>query len=82
MMEANVYIETYGCSANQSHSEIMMGLLERAGCKIVKIPEEADVLILNTCIVKEPTEKKMIHRIKSLKKKFPEKKMILSLIHI
>lgn len=71
-------METYGCSANRSHSEIMKGLLEKAGCKIVENPELANVLIVNTCIVKDPTEKKMIHRIQYLSDKYPNKKMIVA----
>ena len=62
--KVSVYMETYGCSANQSHSEIMAGLLLDKGCLIVDTPEKADVLVLNTCIVKEPTERKMLKRIK------------------
>ncbi len=71
-------METFGCSANQSHSEVMMGLLEKEGFSIVKEPEEADVLIVNTCAVKEPTEKRILYKIRELRKKFPEKKMIIA----
>jgi len=75
--KVSVFMETYGCSANQSHSEVMLGLL-RNECLIVTEPEKADVLIINTCIVKEPTEKRMIYRIKKLREDFPEKKMIIA----
>ncbi|MCD6477793.1 MAG: tRNA (N(6)-L-threonylcarbamoyladenosine(37)-C(2))-methylthiotransferase [Candidatus Aenigmarchaeota archaeon] len=74
----SIYIETYGCSANQSHSEVMMGLLKENGYNIFRSPEDAGVLVINTCIVKEPTEKRMIFRIKSLKEKYPDKKMIIA----
>jgi len=74
----SVYIETYGCSANQSHSEIMMGLLEKNGFNITKNPENADLIILNTCIVKKPTENKMLRIIRDIRKEFPEKKMIIA----
>ena len=47
----NIYIETYGCSANQSNSEIMAGLLASAGFNIVKNKDIADVIILNTWVV-------------------------------
>ena len=78
MLMRQVYIETYGCSANQSHSEAMMGILKNSGYKIVKNPEDSDVIILNTCIVKEPTEKRMIYRIKSIRDTYPEKKLIVA----
>ncbi len=63
-----IYLETYGCSANQSDSEIMMGLLKKEGYQIVNSPKKSDINILNTCIVKSPTENRMKHRIKKLKK--------------
>jgi MiaB-like tRNA modifying enzyme len=66
----NVYIETYGCSANQNNSEIIAGLLQQAGLSIVKNLKIADLAILNTCIVKGPTEQRMISRIKELYRKF------------
>lgn len=63
-----IYIETYGCSANQNNSEIIKGLIVQAGLEFISNPEIADVLILNTCIVKGPTENKMKGRILELEK--------------
>lgn len=74
----SVYMETYGCSANQSHSEVMLGLLRDKGYKIVKNPAEADILVINTCIVKEPTEKRMIYRIRKLREDYPKKKLVIA----
>ncbi|MEM2956536.1 MAG: tRNA (N(6)-L-threonylcarbamoyladenosine(37)-C(2))-methylthiotransferase [Candidatus Pacearchaeota archaeon] len=65
----NIYIETYGCSANQNNSEIIAGLLTRAGFIIVDNPNIADIYILNSCIVKGPTLQKMFSRISILKSK-------------
>lgn len=65
-MRELIYIETYGCTANQNNGEIIQGLLERQGFIFVSKPELADVIILNTCIVKGPTRQKMIFRIKEL----------------
>ena len=61
--KCNVYIETYGCSANRSGSEIMAGILEKNGMEIIDSLDCADIIILNTCIVKKPTETKIIYRI-------------------
>lgn len=63
-----VFVETHGCSANTADSEIMAGLLKETDFEIVNSPEESDVNILNTCIVKNPTEQRMIYRIKELTK--------------
>ena len=62
----NVYIESYGCSANLNNSEIISGILQRAGLFIVSNPKIADFAIINTCIVKGPTEERMRARIKEL----------------
>lgn len=61
-----VYVETYGCASNLQDAQIIMGLLEEAGYVLVNNPHEADVSIINTCIVKTPTEQRMIHRVKRL----------------
>ena len=61
-------IESYGCSANQNNSEILRGKLVEAGLELTENPEIADILILNTCIVKGPTENRMKGRIIELEK--------------
>ncbi|MFH1248960.1 MAG: tRNA (N(6)-L-threonylcarbamoyladenosine(37)-C(2))-methylthiotransferase [archaeon] len=70
MQIENVYIETYGCSANQNNAEIISGILRQAGLFIVKNIKIADFAILNTCIVKGPTKEKMLSRVKEIGKKF------------
>ncbi|RLG41821.1 MAG: hypothetical protein DRN78_03855 [Thermoproteota archaeon] len=60
------YLETHGCAMNRSDSQIIESILRRAGWDKVQEPEEADVLILNTCNVKTPTEQRMVHRAKVL----------------
>jgi len=63
-----LYIETYGCTANKNNTEIMSALLSQAGLEKTSNPEIADIIILNTCIVKGKTEDKIRNRIKELKK--------------
>lgn len=67
------YIESYGCSANQNNSEIAEAKLISAGFSKTNIPEQADIIIINTCIVKTKTEQKMLSRIE----KFKNKKLIV-----
>jgi len=62
----NVYLEVYGCSANQSDAEIISGLLEKEGFKLVKTSEKSDINIICTCTVKVPTSQRMMYRIKEL----------------
>ena len=61
-----VYIETYGCAANQGDASIMQGILVEKGHQIVSDVEQADAIILNTCTVIDTTQQRMINRIKKL----------------
>ena len=45
----NIYMETLGCLKNFNDSETAAGILEHAGHRIIRSPEEADVVIVNTC---------------------------------
>ena len=74
----NVYVETFGCTFNQADSQIMAGLLKEHGNKLVDKPEDADVLIINTCYVKHPTEQKIINQINRRQEEFPDKKLIIA----
>lgn len=73
-----VYIETFGCTFNQGDSQIMAGLLQENNAQIVPKPEDADVIIVNTCYVKHPTEQKVLNRIKKVQEQFSDKKLIIS----
>jgi len=72
-----IYIETYGCSSSKSDSEIMAGLLSK-DFQIVNDIDNSDIVILNTCIVKERTENKMLSRIKYIQENYPKKKLIIA----
>jgi MiaB-like tRNA modifying enzyme len=65
---SKIFIEQYGCTANLADSEIARGLLRESGFKFVDSPKESDINVIFTCAVKEPTEKRMIYRIKQLEK--------------
>ncbi len=73
-----VYIETYGCSSSRSDSEIMAGLLNEAGHMMVDDITLADAVIVNTCIVKQPTENKIKFRIQQIQERYPRKKLIIA----
>jgi len=74
----NIYIETYGCSANINNSEILSGLLIQSGHHITNNENLSDIIILNTCIVKGKTENKIKRRIQDLSKFYPNKLMIIT----
>ena len=62
----NVYIKTFGCTLNQSDSDIMQENLKREGHNIVLKKEECDAIVVNTCTVKKPTEQRILHLLDSL----------------
>ena len=61
------YIHTYGCQANVRDEETMRGLLEDVGYKQTDKPEEASLIIINTCAVRENAEDKVYGEIGNLK---------------
>jgi MiaB-like tRNA modifying enzyme len=63
---ARVYVEAFGCSANLADSEMIQGLLRRAGHIIAVEPESADASVVLSCTVKTPTQRKMEKRIREL----------------
>ena len=58
-----VYIETYGCQMNVSDSELMSGILTRSGYEMVERLEDANVVLLNTCAIRENAEEKVLNRL-------------------
>jgi tRNA-2-methylthio-N6-dimethylallyladenosine synthase len=68
------FIQTYGCQMNLHDTEYMFALLTKRGYTRTKILEEADIVLLNTCAVRQRAEKKtysFLGRLKSLKKRRP-----------
>ncbi|MHA1135414.1 MAG: tRNA (N(6)-L-threonylcarbamoyladenosine(37)-C(2))-methylthiotransferase [Candidatus Thorarchaeota archaeon] len=65
-MTIKFYLETYGCSLNSADSDIIVGTLATIDSNRVESTETADLIILNTCGVKEPTEDRIINRLEKL----------------
>ena len=63
-----VYVETYGCQMNVSDSELMLGKLAAAGYRPVDVPDGADVILVNTCAIREHAEQRVIGRLGELKR--------------
>src|SRR5216117_1424830 len=63
-----VYIETYGCQMNVSDSELMFGVLGRDGYVRTDDPSVADVLLINTCAVRDHAEQRVLGRMGELKR--------------
>lgn len=61
-----VFIETYGCQMNVADSELVGGVLRRAGYAVAVAPEDADVILLNTCAIREHAEERVLRRLSEL----------------
>ena len=61
--EMKYFIETYGCQMNVHDSERMAGLLEQAGYEAAAEAIDADVVVINTCSVRERAEEKLYTRL-------------------
>ena len=66
-MGKRYFIETYGCQMNVHDSERMAGLLESAGYELADSDVDADVLVINTCSVRERAEEKLYTRLGTLR---------------
>jgi len=62
------YIVTHGCQANQRDSETMAGLLDAMGYQTCDLDKNADVIIINTCAVRQGAEEKVLGEIGALKR--------------
>jgi tRNA-2-methylthio-N6-dimethylallyladenosine synthase len=62
-----VYIETYGCQMNVSDSELMLGKLVESGYEQVAQPDGADVILINTCAIREHAEQRVMGRLGEMK---------------
>lgn len=58
---------TYGCQANELDSERIVGLLAEEGYELIEREEEADLILLNTCAIREKAEQKVYSRLGTLK---------------
>ncbi|HEX9611390.1 MAG TPA: tRNA (N6-isopentenyl adenosine(37)-C2)-methylthiotransferase MiaB [Gemmatimonadales bacterium] len=62
-----VYLETYGCQMNVADSELISGLLGRHGYVPTDAPQDADVVLVNTCAVRDHAEQRVLSRVGELK---------------
>ncbi|WP_282126451.1 tRNA (N6-isopentenyl adenosine(37)-C2)-methylthiotransferase MiaB [Marinifilum flexuosum] len=74
-MSKKLFLETYGCQMNVADSEVVAAIMQHDGFEITKTREEADVILVNTCSVRENAEQRVRGRVQGfseLKKKNPK----------
>ena len=74
------YVETYGCQQNEADSERIRGLLNESGYAITDTAEGADVVVMNTCAIREHAEQRVFGNLGALthtKRRHPRQKIFL-----
>src|SRR5690348_5347534 len=68
MSKLSVYIETFGCQMNVSDSERVAAKLHADGYEFAETAEAAEVILLNTCSIREKAEQKVFRRVSEIKR--------------
>lgn len=63
------YIETYGCQMNFADTEVVLSVMQDAGYSQNDDPEKADVILINTCVVRENAERRVLARLNDFKQR-------------
>ena len=67
-----LYVETYGCQMNVADSDLIVGVLGGQGYERTDDPADADVLLVNTCAVRDHAEQRVLSRLGELKRYKPK----------
>ena len=66
-MRKKFYIETYGCQMNVADSEVVAAIMQTADCRMTDDWHEADIILLNTCSIRDNAEQKVVSRLRELR---------------
>ena len=66
-MSKRFFVRTFGCQMNKNDSSIIIHILEQEGCRAVDDLKNADIIIVNTCSVREQAETRALGYIATLK---------------
>lgn len=78
---ARIYIETHGCQMNEADSQYIADRAVAAGYAVAQRPEEADVVVVNTCTVRDNAERRAygrVHHFKLLKQRDPAMRLVVA----
>lgn len=64
----SIYLETYGCQMNLADSEVVLGIMDRHGYEVIPDISRADVVLVNTCAVRDHAEQRVLGRISQFKR--------------
>ncbi len=80
MPQKTFYIESYGCQMNVSDSEIVGAILSEKGFQLAQKAEQADLILLNTCAIRDNAEQKIRYRLRELKQLKKQKNTIVGVL--
>ena len=63
----NYYIWTIGCQMNKAESERLASLFEETGYQAIADVKQADIIVLNTCVVRQNAEDRAVHKLQNFK---------------
>ncbi|MDQ5874647.1 MAG: radical SAM protein, partial [Actinomycetota bacterium] len=78
--QATYYIRTFGCQMNEHDSERMAGMLEREGYARASSPDDASVVLFNTCCIRDNADQRLygnLGHLKSVKNRRPELRIVV-----
>ena len=75
-----VYIETYGCQMNVNDSEVILSVLQDAGYALTEDIEEADVILANTCSIRDNAEQRIWGRIDQFKLQKRKREVVIGIV--
>jgi ribosomal protein S12 methylthiotransferase len=75
---ARYFLDPFGCAKNQVDAETMMALLGDSGWSATEVPEEADLIIVNSCGFIESAKRESINAVLSWRKQYPKTKILLA----
>ena len=67
MYPKKLYIESYGCAMNFADSEVVASIMAQNGIETIQNQEDADIIFINTCSIRDNAEQKIRHRLKALR---------------
>ena len=63
-----LYIETYGCQMNVGDSEIVVSIMQQEGSRYTESLEEADIVLINTCSIRDNAEQRIWGRLSEMRR--------------
>lgn len=79
-MNKKVFLKTFGCQMNESDSEIVRSILTRVGYRFVDVFNKADIILFNTCSVRETATRKVFGQIYEIRHQLAGKPVLIGIL--